>query len=108
MRIHSIEAGVVLVADGTDMSKGRARVPELLSTDPVVGDIHRYSANAIARVQIERGELKPVRITVNMTNTSGLFQVEEVLMTKVKASPIMGELEICAVVNAEPPKFYLK
>ncbi len=108
VRIHSVEAGVVLVADGTDMSKGRSRVPELLSNDPVVGDMHRYSANAIARVQIEAGETKPVRITVNMTNTSGLFQVEEVLMTKVKASPIMGEMEVCAIVNDQPPRFYLK
>lgn len=108
VRIHSIEAGVVLVADGTDMSKGRSRIPELLSNDPVVGDIHRYSANAISRVQIEEGETKPVRITVSMTNTSGLFQVEEVLMTKVKASPIMGEMEICAIVNDQPPRFYLK
>jgi metal-dependent HD superfamily phosphatase/phosphodiesterase len=108
VKIHSVEAGVVLVADGTDMSKGRARVPEMLSSDPVVGDIHRYSANAIARVEIREGEMKPVRITVKMTNTSGLFQVEEVLMTKIKAAPIMGELEVCAVVNDEAPRFYLK
>jgi metal-dependent HD superfamily phosphatase/phosphodiesterase len=108
VKIHSVEAGVVLVADGTDMSKGRSRVPEMLSTDPVVGDIHRYSANAIERVEIRAGDLKPVRITVRMANTSGLFQVEEVLMTKVKASPIMGELEVCAVVGDEEPRFYLK
>lgn len=108
VKIHSVEAGAVLVADGTDMSKGRARVPEMLSADPVVGDMHRYSAGAIARVEISAGEMKPVRITVKMTNTSGLFQVEEVLMTKVKASPIMGELEVCAVVNGEKPRFYLK
>ena len=108
VRIHSVEAGVVLVADGTDMSKGRSRVPEMLSTDPVVGDIHRFSANAITRVDITRGEMKPVRITVNMSNTTGLFQVEEVLMTKVKAAPIMGEIEVCAQVNEDPPRFYLK
>jgi metal-dependent HD superfamily phosphatase/phosphodiesterase len=108
VKIHSVEAGVVLVADGTDMAKGRSRVPEMLSKDPVVGDIHRFSANAIERVDLSAGELKPVRITVNMANTSGLFQVEEVLMTKVKASPIMGELEVCAVVGGEQPRFYLK
>ena len=65
------------------------------------------SSGKIARVDIARGESKPVRITVNMTNTSGLFQVEEVLMTKVKASPIMGHLEIVALVEGQEPKYYL-
>jgi len=108
VRIHSIEAGVVLVADGTDMSKGRSRVPEMLSLDPVVGDMHRFSAHAIRRVEIAKGDNKPVRISVIMENTTGLFQVEEVLMTKVKASPIMGQVEIQALVGDEQPRFYLK
>lgn len=108
VRIHSVEAGVVLVADGTDMSKGRSRVPEMLSLDPVVGDMHRFSAHAIKRVEIKKGESKPVRISVLMENTTGLFQVEEVLMTKVKASPIMGDIEVQALVGDDPPRFYLK
>ncbi len=107
VRIHSVEAGVVLVADGTDMSRGRSRIPQLLERDPVVGDMHRFSASAIRRVDIVAGEHKPVRITVSMENVTGLFQVEEVLMTKVKASPIIDCLEICAIVGEEPPRFYL-
>ena len=102
VRIHSIEAGVVLVADGTDMARGRSRIPQLMERDPVVGDMHRFSASAIRRVDIIAGENKPVRITVSMENVTGLFQVEEVLMTKVKASPIIDSLEIVAVVG-EPP-----
>lgn len=108
VRIHSVEAGIVLVADGTDMSKGRSRVPEMLHSDPAVGDIHRYSANAITRVEIRKGKNKPVHIVVNMSHNTGLFQVEEVLMTKVKASPIMGELEISALVEGDKPRHYLK
>lgn len=108
VRIHSVEAGVVLVADGTDMSKGRSRIPEMLSLDPVVGDMHRFSAHAIKRVEIKKGDAKPVRISVFMENTTGLYQVEEVLMTKVKASPIMGEIEVQALVGDDPPRFYLK
>ncbi len=108
VRIHSIEAGVVLVADGTDMSKGRSRVPEMLSLDPVVGDMHRFSAHAIKRVEIKKGDTKPVRISVIMENTTGLFQVEEVLMTKIKASPIIREIEVQALVGDDPPRFYLK
>jgi metal-dependent HD superfamily phosphatase/phosphodiesterase len=107
VRIHSVEAGVVLVADGTDMSRGRSRIPQLIERDPVVGDMHRFSANAITRVDILNGENKPVRIVVSMENVTGLFQVEEVLMTKVKASPIMPYLEVAAIVGTEPPRFYL-
>ena len=107
VRIHSIEAGVVLVADGTDMSRGRSRIPQLLERDPVVGDMHRYSASSINRVDITAGEQKPVRISVSMDHVTGLFQVEEVLMTKVKASPIMPHLEIAAAVADHPLRFYL-
>lgn len=106
-RIHSIEAGVVLIADGTDMSRGRSRIPLNMQRDPMVGDMHRYSANAITRVEIQAGKNKPVRITIAMENTTGLFQLEEVLMTKVKASPIMVHLEVVAMVKGQEPKYYL-
>ncbi len=107
-RIHSIEAGVVLIADGTDMTRGRSRVPLNMDRDPMVGDMHRYSANSVRRVEISRGQVKPVVISVYMDNVTGLFQVEEVLMTKVKASPIMSHLEIVAHVKGQEPKYYLK
>lgn len=107
-RIHSVEAGAVLVADGTDMARGRSRIPAMLSRDPAVGDIHRYSAGAVTRVDVGPGETKPVRITVAMENNTGIFQVEEVFMTKVKASPILSYLEVCVLVGDEPPRFYLK
>ncbi|GIV59694.1 MAG: phosphohydrolase [Rhodothermaceae bacterium] len=107
-RIHSVEAGVVLVADGTDMARGRSRIPQIIDRGPVVGDIHRYSASAISRVDLSPGDAKPVRITISMENKTGLFQVEEILMGKVKASPIMPYLEICALVADEPPRFYLR
>lgn len=108
VRIHSIEAGVVLVADGSDMTKGRSRIPQLISQHATVGDIHRYSATAIVRVDITPGEWKPVRIQVTMDNVTGLFQVEEVMMTKLKASPIMPYVELVAIVGDDPPRFYLR
>ena len=40
--IHSLEAGIILVADGCDMQKGRARIPISLAHAPRVGDIHQY------------------------------------------------------------------
>lgn len=107
-RIHSVEAGVVLVADGTDMARGRSRIPMNLELDPSVGDMHRYSAGSIVRVDVTAGDPKPVRITIRMEDRTGLFQVEEVLMGKVKQSPIMRHLEISAVVGEQAPMFYLR
>jgi len=107
-RIHSVEAGVVLVADGTDMSKGRSRIPMNLERDPTVGDMHRYSSQSVYRVEIAKGTHKPVGLTIKMDNATGLYQIEEVLMTKVKASPIMSHLEIMVEVGGEPPKWYLR
>lgn len=106
--IHSVEAGIVLVADGTDLTKGRSLIPLNLQLDPEVGDMHRFSANTISRVDIEKGKRKPVRITIQMDNATGLFQIEEVLMAKVKASPIMKHLEIAAQIGDEKPRMYLK
>ncbi|NQV72502.1 phosphohydrolase [bacterium] len=108
IRIHSIEAGVVLVADGTDMTKGRSLIPINLQLDPEVGDMHRFSANTISRVEIVKGSNKPVRISIHMDNATGLFQIEEVLMTKVKASPIMKHLEIEAIIDGKESRMYLK
>lgn len=107
VRIHSVEAGTVLVADGCDMAKGRARAPQALERDPVVGDMHRYSASAIRRVDVVPGKNKPVAIDVTMDNVTGLYQVEEVLMTKVKASPIMSQFEVSATIGEDPPRYYL-
>ena len=42
-KIHSTEAGIILIADGCDMTKGRARIPLSINTTPRVGDIHKYS-----------------------------------------------------------------
>lgn len=108
VRVHSIEAGVTLVADGTDMARGRARVSSELSVGPVVGDIHRHSANSITRVDVQRGVTKPIHIAVQMRDATGLFQIEEVLMTKVKASPIYSMLEISAEIAGEEPRYYLR
>ena len=86
---------------------GATVVPLIMDRDPTVGDIHRFSADAIERVDLVAGEKKPVRIAIKMSNATGLFQVEEVLMHKLKASPIFQHFEVCALVGGEPPRFYL-
>ncbi len=86
-QIHSLEAGLMLIADGCDMEKGRARIPMMIATASRMGDIHKYSATAIEKVRIEKGAEKPIRITIEMKDTVGFFQVEEVLLHKINASP---------------------
>lgn len=107
-KIHSLEAGVILVADGCDMTKGRARIPLAIhSSTPRVGDIHIYSANAIERVSIKQGSNKPVRIDIEMSNEVGFFQIEEVLLAKVNSSPAKGYIEVYAGVKGQDKKCYL-
>ncbi len=105
--IHSLEAGIILVADGCDMEKGRARIPMLLATTAKLGDIHRYSALAIEKVKIRAGEAKPISLEVHMSESVGYFQIEEVLLQKIKASPIQGYVELWACLAGEEPKRYL-
>lgn len=106
-RIHSIEAGILLIADGCDMTKGRARIPMSINTTPRVGDIHKYSANAINRIRIHRGEKKPIKIDVEMSGDVGFFQVEEVLLQKIDASPAKQFVELYAGVEGQERKCYL-
>ena len=106
-KIHSIEAGIILIADGCDMTKGRARIPMAINTTPKVGDIHKYSANAINRISIHKGERKPIKIDIEMSGDVGFFQIEEVLLQKIDASPAKQFVELYAGVAGEPRKCYL-
>ncbi len=104
--IHSLEAGLVLIGDGSDMEKGRARIPAMLSTKPRIGDIHRTSASAIQKVRIKKGEEKPIRIEVEMNASVGFFQVEEVFFPKINISPVKPFIELYAgVMDREMLKY---
>lgn len=105
--IHSLEAGILLVADGCDMTKGRARIPMAISGSPKVGDIHKYSANSIEEVRISQGNEHPIRIEIAMSSEVGLFQVEEVLLGKIAASTVKQYIELYALVHQGEPKRYL-
>jgi metal-dependent HD superfamily phosphatase/phosphodiesterase len=105
--IHSLEAGIVQIADGCDMTKGRARIPIALSYSPRAGDIHQYSASAIKEVRISKGEERPICVQVFMTSEVGLFQVEEVLLSKIASSTAKGHIELRAQVQNGKPKRYL-
>jgi metal-dependent HD superfamily phosphatase/phosphodiesterase len=106
-KIHSLEAGIILIADGCDMEKGRARIPMALAHEPRVGDIHKYSANSIETVKLTAGSEKPIRIDVSMSAEVGFFQVEEVLLGKIASSTAKGFVELYASVVGGEPKRYL-
>jgi metal-dependent HD superfamily phosphatase/phosphodiesterase len=105
--VSSLEAGIIQVADGCDMTKGRARIPISLQNTQRTGQIHQYSAGSIEAVSIAKGEEKPIRIDVNMSSEVGLFQVEEVLLNKIANSTAKQHIELFARVRDENPKKYL-
>ena len=105
--IHSLEAGVVQIADGCDMTKGRARIPIALGLAQKTGHIHQYSANSIENVSIVAGQEKPIRVNVFMSNEAGFFQVEEVLLKKIAGSTAKPYIELYAQVREEEARQYL-
>lgn len=105
--IHTLEAGIILIADGCDMEKGRARIPMLLNQESRVGDIHKYSSASVEKVTIEKGGERPVKITVEMSASVGFFQVEEVLIGKVMASTVKKHIELYAFVSGRDIKRYI-
>ncbi len=98
----SIEAGVVKVADGTDMAEGRARIPYDLGKV----DIHSLSALAIRKVEIVRGDERPVKILVYMDNPAGIFQIDHVLSKKIYTSGISEYVEVVAIENGKEIKVF--
>ncbi len=88
----TIEAAIVVVADGADITKGRGR----LSFDLGKHDIHSISALSIESVDIRKGKTKPLEIHVTMSNSAGIYQVQETLGKKVAASPLKDYVEIVA------------
>ena len=106
-KINSLEAGLVLIGDGCDMEEGRARIPNIIRSSPKAGDIHKYSAGSISKVLIEKGEEKPIRILIQMSENVGIFQVEEVLYPKILSSPVKPHIELYAQVQEQDILRYL-
>ena len=99
-RPYTLEAGVVRVADALDMAQGRSRLPVER------GDIgiHSISAAAIDDVHIERGTDRPIRVEIKMNNSAGIFQVDDLLATKIRGTPLEGQVEVVAKIEGESEK----
>jgi uncharacterized protein len=88
------------VADALDMAEGRSRIP-------VEGGrygIHALSAAAIDEIRIEQGDERPVKVEIEMNNSAGIFQVDDLLATKLRGTPLEGHVEVIAQVKGETEK----
>jgi uncharacterized protein len=97
---YTMEAGVVRVADALDMAQGRSRTP-FASGD--IG-IHSLSAAAIDKVTIEAGTDRAISIQIDMNNSAGIFQVDDLLATKLRGTPLEQHVEVIAQVPGETEK----
>jgi metal-dependent HD superfamily phosphatase/phosphodiesterase len=93
----TLEAGVVRIADALDMAKGRSRI----SFESGSLSIHSVSAAAIEGITLERGETRAIQVTVSMTNSAGLFQLDQLLREKLKGSGLEQHIEIRARLGEE-------
>jgi metal-dependent HD superfamily phosphatase/phosphodiesterase len=93
----TLEAGVVRIADALDMAKGRSRIPFASGSL----SIHSVSAAAVESVSLDRGEEKPIRITVELSNSAGLFQLDQLLRNKLNGSGVEEYVEVQATVGEE-------
>jgi len=87
------EAGVVRIADGLDMERGRSRIPY----EKGGRGINTLSSRAIRQVSLHTGEDKPVIVEIEMTDAAGVYQVDELLKHKLQASGIEEHVRIVAV-----------
>ena len=97
---YTLEAGVVRVADALDMAQGRTRLPIEAGQE----GIHSISAAAVDEVRIEAGEKRPVRIQIELNNSAGIFQVDDLLATKIRDTPLEGKIEVVAQIEGETEK----
>jgi metal-dependent HD superfamily phosphatase/phosphodiesterase len=98
-KILTKEAGIVGIADALDMEAGRARIP--FQSGKV--DIHAVSALSIEKVDIELTEngLKPINIKIKMSNSAGVFQIDELLKPRIVNSGLESFFHVIAEITGE-------
>ena len=96
----TLEAGIVRVADALDIEEGRSRIP--FERGRV--SIHSISAAAIDEVIIAEGEERPVSVEIKMNNSAGIYQVDELLKSKLHGSGLEPYVEVVARIENESEK----
>ena len=91
--VHTIEGGVVRIADGLDMKKGRSRIAFEIGSK----DIFKVSGMAIEEVTLlPAGPDKPVRVEILLNDAAGIFQVDYLLKKKIQGSQLERYVEVVA------------
>jgi metal-dependent HD superfamily phosphatase/phosphodiesterase len=93
----TVEAGIVGIADALDMEAGRARIP--FESGKI--DIHAVSALSIEKVEIIEGEKKPITIKITMSNSAGVFQIDELLKPRIEKSGLQEYFHVVAEITGE-------
>lgn len=98
-KILTKEAGIIGIADALDMEAGRARIP--FQAGKV--DIHAVSALSIEKVEIEAAEngVKPIIIRIKMSNSAGVFQIDELLKPRIVNSGLQEFFHVIAEITGE-------
>jgi len=98
-RILTKEAGIVGIADALDMEAGRARIP--FQAGKI--DIHAVSALSIEKVELELMEdaQKPINIRIKMSNSAGVFQIDELLKPRIVNSGLEQFFHVIAEITGE-------
>ena len=93
----TIEAGIVGIADALDMEAGRARIP--FESGKV--DIHAVSALSIEKIEIVENSTKPIIIKITMSNSAGVFQIDELLKPRIEKSGLQDYFHVVAEITGE-------
>jgi metal-dependent HD superfamily phosphatase/phosphodiesterase len=93
----TIEAGIVGIADALDMEAGRARIPFRAGKI----DIHAVSALSIEKVEILPSDDKPATIKITMSNSAGVFQIDELLKPRIETSGLQKYFHVIAEITGE-------
>jgi metal-dependent HD superfamily phosphatase/phosphodiesterase len=93
----TVEAGVVRIADALDMEKGRARIPFQAGRI----DIHSVSALSIEKVTILAGVENPIIIKITMSNSAGIFQIDDLLKPRIHNSGLKEYFHVVAEITGE-------
>ncbi|MCW3995766.1 MAG: HD domain-containing protein [Candidatus Bathyarchaeota archaeon] len=103
-RILTKEAGIVGIADALDMEAGRARIP--FQAGKI--DIHAVSALSIEKVEVEitenwkpNSDKKPIQIRIKMSNSAGVFQIDELLKPRIVNSGLEQFFHVIAEITGE-------
>jgi len=96
----TVEAGIVSIADALDMESGRARIP--FEAGKI--DIHSVSALSIQNVEVIEGGEKPITVKVTMSDSAGIFQIDQLLKPRIENSGLQNLIHVIAEVTGAKEK----